>query len=59
MPEDWRRQYDFQRATTTRAIEILRSAATELDPSIMTWANGIIDNQDWEVSGRSQCDLNL
>ena len=35
-PEDWRRQYDFQRAATTRAIEVLRSAATELDPSIMT-----------------------
>jgi hypothetical protein len=49
-PEDWRRQYDFQRATTTRAIEVLRSAATQLDPSILTWANGIMDNQDWELN---------
>lgn len=41
---------DFQRATTTRAIETLRAAAVALEPSILTWANGIIDNQDWELN---------
>jgi len=42
-PKDWRRQYDFQRATTTRTVQRLRQAAVAANPNIITWANGLID----------------
>eukprot|EP01043_Picozoa_sp_COSAG02_P015742 COSAG02_NODE_678_length_18586_cov_39.649375_10_plen_930_part_00 len=42
-PKDWRRQYDFQRASTTRAVQKLRQAAVAANPNIITWANGLID----------------
>ena len=45
-PEDWRRQYEFQRATTTRAVRVLREAAVALNPEILTWANGVRQSLD-------------
>ena len=39
-PADWRRQYDFYRATTTRTMRTLRAAMLKEKPDIMTWANG-------------------
>lgn len=40
-PKDqWRRQYDFYRATTTRTMKTLRAAMLKQKPDIMTWANG-------------------
>ena len=45
-PGDWRRQYEFQRATTTRAVRVLREAAVALNPEILTWANGVRQSLD-------------
>ena len=50
-PGDWRRQYEFQRATTTRAVRVLREAAVALNPEILTWANGV--RQVLTVSSRT------
>ena len=41
--EDWRRQLDFQRASSTRAVERLQKIAKETKGSIETWQNGFIE----------------
>lgn len=54
---NWRRGYDFGRASMSRFLSAIRRAALQEDPTVMTWANTFTPNSaandvyiDWCVS---------
>ena len=57
-PDNWRRQYDFYRETTTRTMRTLRTAMLKIKPDIMTWANGYGPYRQAFTDGETLNDMN-
>ena len=56
--EQWKRQYEFYRATTTRTMNTLRAAMLKQKPDIMTWANGYGPYRSPFTDGETLNDMN-
>ncbi len=41
---NWRRQYEFQRASSSRAVEWIYKACKKVKPSVEIWQNGFMHN---------------